>query len=195
MTRLTVCRTAAAVLAAASLAACSGGGPRVFRGEAPAGGTLTIAALPLANLTNRPEAARVVLEQLIVELLRRPDVSLVPPGAVEQALTELRIRDPGALTLEQTRVLGQKLSATVLLVGTVSDYRQETDGGRALPVVSVNLRAVETEEGRVVWASLHTRSGSDSESIFGIGRVTSLPDLASTVVREMVATLPRGNRR
>jgi TolB-like protein len=156
---------------------------------------MTIAALPLANLTNQPEAARVVFEQLIVELLRRPDVVLTPPGAVEGALAELRIRDAGAMTLEQTRALGTKLSASVLLMGTVSDYKQEADAGRPLPVVSVNLRGVETTEGRVVWACAHTRTGSDAESIFGIGRVTSLPDLTSTVVREMVSTLPGGEHK
>jgi len=192
-------RPAAAVTALAAaalaLAACSGGGPRVFRGEPPASEPVTLAALPLINLTNQPEAARVVLEQLVVELLRRPDVSLAAPGAVEQALTELRIRDTGALTLDQSRALGEKLSSAVLLTGTVNDYKQEADGGRPLPVVSVNLRAVDAATGRVVWACAHTRTGSDSETVFGIGRVTSLPDLTSTVVGEMVSTMPRGGRQ
>lgn len=186
-----IARRIALVLSVAVLAGCAGSSPRAYRGEIPPGPAIRIAILPFLNLTGSAEAARVVMDQTLVELLRRKDVTMVTPAEVEAAMTELRIRDAGLMTVTQTRELGEKLSAALFVVGSVTDYRIETDTSRPLPIVSVHMRAVRPLDGSIAWAAQHTRTGSDRETVFGIGRVTSLARLAERVVRETLSTFPR----
>jgi hypothetical protein len=51
------------------------------------------------------------------------------------------------------------------------------------------MRLVRCEDGRIVWAGSHARRGDDTETVFGLGRVTTLEQLADKTVAELMESL------
>jgi TolB-like protein len=176
------------VLVLAALVAC-GGRPAYFRGEVAGVDTLAIAVLPLVNFSKYERASDVVVSALIVEMLDVGTFSVVDPGLVETVVLERRLRLTDRLSLEALRDLGQRLGVTHVMVGTVNEFGFVQDQAGQLPTVSISLRAVACADGRIVWAATHARRGDDAESVFGLGRIESLEQLAAVTVKEMTATL------
>jgi TolB-like protein len=192
------------VLALQAAMGCSGGA-RYFRTspgqlKAPA----TIAVMPLLNMSRYEQAETIVMHTVVVELLNikdgraakiwkidRPLFEVVDPGLVETVILEKRLRFTDRLSLEQLQEMGERLSVEYLLVGTVNEFDFVNDGNVRLPSVSISLRIVTCANGKMVWASTHSKRGDDAETVFGLGRVESLEQLAAKTVREMTKTLQR----
>jgi len=193
-----------AVLVAAMTIASLGcsGGPRFFRSkptqfENPA----TIAVMPLLNMSPYERAEAIVEQALVVELLDLgsdcdpddkkgvPCFQLVDPGVVETVILEKRLRFTDRLSLEQLKDMGDQLNVKYLLVGSVNEFTVVNEMGQEHPSVSISVRIVSCADGRILWASTHSKRGDDAETVFGIGRVETLEQLNSITVREMTETL------
>jgi TolB-like protein len=180
---------------------CSGG-PRYFRaGPSQFESHATIAVLPLLNLSRYEQAEEIVMQAVIVELLdasfpcafhggkRHRHFEVLDPGLVETVILEKRLRFTDRLSLEQLRETGERLSVRYVLVGTVNEFDFVTDRNEKLPSVSISLRIITCANGRIVWAATHSKRGDDAETVFGLGRVGTLEQLAAKTVREMTETL------
>lgn len=178
-------------LAAFLLAGCGAPAPRVYRiDEAPA--VLRVAVMPLMNYTEDRDAPDRIMPVVALELARKPGVQVVDPGVVEEALA----REPWILAdrlpPDLVDALGESMGASALLVGAVLAHGYLESDGERIPQVSLTLRLLETPGGRVLWSANHTRSGDDSETLFGFGRVTGLEQLVDRTVEEILRSFPRG---
>jgi len=177
------------VLAALAAGGC-GGTPVYFAGgvqefeEKP-----DLAILPPVNLSSYEHAPDIVVNSLLVEMLQTDVFNVTDPGLVENIILEKRVRVTDRLSLEALRELGEALEVTYLMVGTINEFGFLQDGGSNLPMVSISLRIVTCANGQIVWATSHSRRGDDSESVFGIGRIETLDQLATVTVHEMTRTL------
>ena len=165
--------------------------PRAFLGE-PTSGPLRIAVLPLVNYTQTSEAPDRLGTILAVELAKMGGLEVVDPGRVEEVLAY----EPWMLTdripPDLVDSLGVKLGVDALLVGSVLTYEYRQDGGNEIPQTSLALRMLQCPGGGVLWSAVHSRDGSDRESIFGFGRTSNLERLAIESIREMLKTMPSG---
>ena len=153
------------------------------------GAEVSVALLPFDNLTEDQGAAKTIESLTLVEFLKRAEarVRVVDPGEVNSVLLDLRIRVATSIPRETILALGERLGVDYLIGGVVHEYtmQRSTGGGGEVPVVSLSLRIVDALDGEIVWALSSSRRGNDKESIFGIGRVDSLEQLAQQTVESM----------
>jgi hypothetical protein len=74
-------------------------------------------------------------------------------------------------------------------VGSIHEFGTRQQARREIPVVSLHLRLIDAESGKVVWAAEHALDGDARETVFGLGRVASVDQLAQTAVREALSSL------
>lgn len=151
--------------------------------------TGTLAALPLVNLSKYSQAEVIVMNALIVELLDSQLFQIVDPGLVEEFVLRHRLRVTDRLPLETLREVGEQLGVEYVLVGSVNEFDFMHESRGMTPTVSVSLRIVTCSNGRIVWAATHSKRGDDSETVFGLGRVETLEQLAAITVKELAETL------
>ncbi len=187
--RLFLVTIASISLTVTGLTACSSN-PHYFHAEPStfdAAGA--VAVLPLTNLTQSDKAADVVMNALVVELLDLGTFEVVDPGIVEIVVLEKRLRLTDRLPLETIQEIGDQLQVTYLLVGSIHDFDMIRRRSDALPSVSISLRIIRVSDGRIVWAATHSRRGDDAESVFGLGRISTVEQLATVMVKQMIGTL------
>lgn len=148
-----------------------------------------VAMMPFDNLSNDQSAGKTMENLVLVEFLRSTPTRILDPGEVGAALLDERIRVATSIPKATVLALGERLKADFLMQGVVHEYamqRMTTSGGSGeVPVVSVSLRLVDTRTGEIAWAMSSSRRGNDHESLFGIGRVESLEQLAQDIVESM----------
>lgn len=175
---------------AGALALSCAGHPSYYRGNEPiaeTGGALAV--LPPVNLTRNERASDIVLNALVVALLDAEAFDVVDPGAVESVISRRRIRLTDRLPLETIQGIGEELGVEHLMVGSVNEFNAVEDRDGTIAVVSISLRIIRCADGKIAWASTHSRRGDDSESVFGIGRISSPEKLAADMARQMADTI------
>ena len=80
------------------------------------------------------------------------------------------------------REMGKALGVDAVLVGSVNQY--SGDGGKI--TVGIGLRLLSAVNGSILWSDNITYTGRDFEGFLGLGVVTSIDELTSMVVRDIV---------
>lgn len=132
--------------------------------------TLRVVVLPFESLSGNTESARIVTRLLQNAAGARTDIRLLDPGAVEDALALLRIRQPALMTESERKALSERLPFDFAVVGSVLSYgtTQHPYAG-VVAVVSFTARVVRSTDGATVWADTRSKQGSDSQWLFGLG--------------------------
>jgi TolB-like protein len=145
-----------------------------------------VAVLPFENLSTDRAAGERVQQLLLAELMAKSAFTVVEPGLVTAAVSELG--DRRSLAPDDLKKLGEKLHAEGLFLGTIVSYR-EPHGRNAGAEVTLQLRLVEARSGMTLWSATDTRNGAGfTTKLLGLtGQTTT--ELARTLVREQLATL------
>jgi hypothetical protein len=174
------------LVALVAVAAGCASGTRSFRAPGPGIPTgTTIAFLQLRNLTENEAASRIFEDKLVVELGRLGLFRVQDPGIVLGSLRKLRILTPDRMSADQMAALAASTGATYFLSGTVSICDPGLGSPRQVPSAAVSLWITDAASGRVVWAASLARTGSDSETLFGLGRIRNLDQLASGMAQDL----------
>jgi len=180
---------AALAFACLLLGGCAGtvkpyAGPGLRKGE-----RAKMAILPFENLSKAPGAGKTLEGMVLVEFLKRGPVSVVDPGQVSEALSKERVRIATSMSKEALVAVANDLGVDLVLVGTLHEYDMQTGTGAGgsgqIPVLALTLRVLDAHAGEIVWAANAARRGTDRETVFGIGRVHSLNNLAEETAAEM----------
>ncbi|WP_319758995.1 GNA1162 family protein [Maridesulfovibrio sp.] len=141
------------------------------------------AVLPLVNLTNTPNAGRMVGDLLTTELYASTGFDLMET-------TEMLKRIKGdeddlEFVMEDVvaQKLGNKLGVDTVIYGSVTEYQYKR-GVNQSPTVGINLRMIDVSSGNVIWASSSSKSGG---CFFGC--TESLNSVAQETLAEMVAAM------
>lgn len=148
-----------------------------------------IAVFPLENLSEIPEAASRVTNILSSELYNAQIVNIVEPGEVQQFILRSRIRQATQLDVNTIREASRQLNADGIIFGSLNEYEMISTDLGTMPAVSITLRLVDANSGEIVWAATHSLEGSFKEKAFGIGRVNSLANLSTFVVKDLTKAL------
>jgi TolB-like protein len=177
------------LLAAVTAVGC--GGPRRYVNErADLGAVKTVAVLPFENVTNDKLCAERVQKIFITELLNQSAFQLVEPGQVTRALRKDGL-DPGALTPDDIKRLGDGLKAQALFLGAVLEYDEGRTAAVPSPKVKILLRLVDTQTGTTLWSVSRTRAGASMASrLFGIGGKPA-SSVAEDLIRDELWALTR----
>jgi TolB-like protein len=166
--------------------------PRAYvSGRLDAGTVKRVAILPFENLSGQQDAGRKIEHLFLVELMSAGGYLVAEPGEVDRVLMQNRIRATTRVPFSALKTIGEELNVEFILLGTVLEYRSYGAPGGEIPSVAIAARMTEVNSGDIVWSSHHSRKGDDSETVFGMGRVTSLEALAQNTVSGIVKTLKR----
>ena len=154
----------------------------VFGEEPPSADSImsspAITVLPFANYTGDGAAAE-VFTPLIIQRLQHLGISVTDADATRQVLRQHRIRAVGAIDRTGAQALARDLGIKYLLTGSIDLY---VTGD--VPETGLSVRLVDAASLRVVWARSDGAAATDFTGPFGLGRVTTMADLADRVVGE-----------
>ncbi len=150
-----------------------------------------IAVLPFNNFTSERFASEKVRGVLTVDLLSRHTFEVVEQGQVTKILASVLgnagFREGRVVELdaETLKLLGEKLGAQAVILGSVDEYRSARGGA----AVSISMRLVDTGSGIVLWQSKSTVLGDNYwRRMFGIGVVDNTK-LTRVAVKKALDTL------
>jgi hypothetical protein len=148
-----------------------------------------VAVLPLENLATEKQAALRATRMLITELLASGAVDVVEPGEVRAALDRLPGVNRRTPTAEHIKELGKSLQVQGIILGSVTQSENLRSGTISIPVVTLDVRMLETETATAVWAATHTERGAGmSAKLLGTG-AEPISETTRRCVRQIVKTL------
>jgi len=149
----------------------------------------SVAVLPFVNYTRRRGAGELLALEFTGQVAAVPGVEAVEPGVVRDALLKRRIVMEDGVSLDQARTLTNALQADLVVAGYVFDF----DDGGYVPVANFTVLVLDRKTNRIVWESTSWNKGTDSETVFGLNRVTTGHQLACRMARNaVVGFAPRG---
>lgn len=119
----------------------------------------TVAVLPFENLTGNPRAADAVRDVFMTMLQATGTLYVVPPGEVSRGIARLSLRDADTPSSEEAKQLAENLGAEAVITGTVTEYGELRSGGSAANAVSVSIKMMEAQTGRVVFSASASEGG------------------------------------
>jgi cell division septation protein DedD/TolB-like protein len=172
-------------------AADAGGGlGQLDREEAKLG------VLLFPNLTGTSRAVETIMPHIYEELDSR-GVVYTDHATLRPTLRKHRIRFGGGIGAEDARYIQSEAGVTYLLLGSLDMFKTEDN-----PEVAVSVRLLEIERMSVFAGASAAATGEDFAGLFGVGRVTSVEELAGRVVArvfehldEVVAEIERNRER
>jgi hypothetical protein len=130
----------------------------------------TVAVLPFENLTTHGTAAERVRDVFSTMLQATGAVYVLPPGEVTRGVRRAGLADPAVPTAEEVAALARILNADVVITGTLREYGPVRSGSTSANLVSIGVRMMEAQTGRVVWSASSTRGGvTAGHRVFGGG--------------------------
>ncbi|PWB75572.1 hypothetical protein C3F09_02065 [candidate division GN15 bacterium] len=173
-----------------ALALISCGGYRMYvNDEADFGFYQRIGVLPFSNLSGDRYASEKVTSAFLTELLIGSRVDVLPMGDMMKAYRNV-IKDERTdlstqLTAEEAQALGKEANVEGLLVGVVQEYSQVRSGQADFPLVSLAVRFIDCQSGKIIWTYEITRKGGPKFPIFSFGETHTLGDMTTKVCRKV----------
>lgn len=162
------------------------------------GAEARMAVLSFDNLSKTQGAGKSMENIILTEFLKKYPARILDPGEVAAALSEERVRLATSIPRETIQALGKRLGVSLFLVGVVHEYEMQMGGGASgsqAPVIALTIRIISAETGEIVWAINAARSGSDKETLFGIGRIKSLNSLAEDMAQDIAQAFARSLKK
>ena len=149
----------------------------------------TVAVVPFANLSGNTRAGDAVRDVFMTMLQATGSMYVLPPGEVGRGLDRLSLSEPSEPTSEQVVQLASVLGADVVIVGTVLEYGEVRSGSNSSGVVSVGVKMLEGQTGRVVWSTSSSAGGvSVAARVFG-GGGQPMDDVTRKAVEQLLDRL------
>lgn len=170
MGRQSVKRALLCVFLFVVLAGCASSGEVYFDQYMDFGVVKTVGVLTFKNLTPEKLAAERVSDVFMSKLMATEAVYVLPPGEVMRGVSSVGLSDPAAPSTEEATRLGSLLEADALFTGVLKEYGNVRSGNASANIISVSVKMIETQTGKVVWIGSTTKGGIDTwDRLFGGG--------------------------
>lgn len=161
--------------------------------EADLGYYERVGVVPFTTLAQDRLAGEKTTNVFFTELLDRRFSQVSEPGQFTAAMTRVRGGTPPTNPWSSAELakLGEDAGVQGVFMGTVRDYDMAQVGRESFPLISLEVRLVDTATGRVVWSASKTRKGGPAMPLVGFGEVHTMGELTSQVCRTLLNSLPR----
>lgn len=162
--------------------------PRTYRSAALAPGRqYRVCLLPLENRTRERVASRLVGELLSRRLAASELFDVVEPSDFRSAMVAAKLTGLKGGDPEELKKLGSALGTTLVLAGTIYQYRDTSSRvGAIMPELELQLTLTDVASGEIVWTSSAARNGADYSGLLRLGAISNMTSLADQVAAEMV---------
>jgi len=141
------------------------------------------------NLSENPHAGSIMTSILLSDMVDR-GMTVEEPGNVDEAFRRMEKQPRGAVDLQAMQYLYDSLGVDFVITGTVDRFkagRGEIAGSS--PSIVLNGRIIDCQTGNIVGSYELDRSGSDSETLLGMGERHSLGRLAENMAHSLIDKL------
>jgi TolB-like protein len=185
-------RGAATLLLALATISC-GGSKQFLDPEADLPFYEKVGILPFESLASDRAAGERVSHVFFNELLRVGFAQVAEPGQFAAATVRVRGGKPvtSPWSTEDLAKLGEELGVQGVFLGTVVEYEMVRIGRDSFPMVSLEVRLVDTESGRLVWSANRTEKEGPGLPLLDWGGKQSLTELSAAVIQDMLRPLGR----
>ncbi len=130
----------------------------------------SVAVMPFANLTQNTNAADRVRDVMMTMLQATGAVYILPPGEVGRGISRANISTPLTPTTEEVVAFSKLVKADAVITGAVREYGEVRSGTTSSNIVSVSVKMMEAQTGKVIWSASSTKGGvSISDRLIGGG--------------------------
>jgi len=168
------------------------GGPRTFL-NANTDWTFykQLGVLPFINLTTDRFAGEKVQSSFITELFLAEKFQVVEPGEFNSKVAQ-ELKSSGAqptqeLSLDQIKMIGQKMGVQGIIEGTVREYSMIRVGQVDYPVISLSVRMIDVPTGTVIWMTSFSQKGGPKWPVVSIGETHTLSELTQKICHQLVS--------
>jgi TolB-like protein len=140
--------------------------------------SVRLAVLPLVNYSGRAEAIS-VFSPLINDYIARGEFKLIDSGSLVRELRKYRIRSTATIGPEDAARMADDLGIDYFMLGSIDIYIPNQ-----IPEAAISLRVVDAGDMSILWAISTAASGQDYVGLLGIGRITSMEQLARRLTEE-----------
>lgn len=172
----------------------TGCGPRVthfVHPEADVAFYESVGVIPFESLDADRLAGEKVTNVFYTELLAQGFNSVQEPGQFLASIQRIRGVGPTnrAWSSSDLARLGEEAQVQGVFTGIVRDYAMTGGGRNSFPLVSLEVRLVDTSTGQVVWSASLTRRGGPTMPFTGWREIHTLGELTTRVCRDLLQTL------
>jgi hypothetical protein len=149
-----------------------------------------VAVLPLANHTQERFVEKRVHDLLSTQIMSLGFFEVLEKGDLRRFLNdEVQGEDKSAIPHSTARRLGREFGLQAYMAGAVEDYTMVRNGSYSYPVVTVTLRLVDIDSGKILWQANHSASGySTTDRILGL-ESEGLQQVARKLIKDVLLTL------
>jgi hypothetical protein len=180
------------IMALAMLLSCGGVHRTYVNPEADFGFYKKVGVLPFSNLSTDRNASEKVTSAYVTELLMGGKVQVASMGdllvAYKNVVKDERANLPEQLKVEEAQAIGTTGDVQGLFVGAVHEFGMVRSGQEEFPLVSISVRFIDCQSGKVVWSYEVTKKGGPKFPIFSFGETHTLGDLTAKICREAAAS-------
>ncbi len=148
-----------------------------------------VAVLPFVNLTVSPKAEDRVRDVFMTMFQATGAAYVLPPGEVARGISRTGLTTPTAPTAEDVVKLAKNLEVDVVVTGTVLEYGEVRSSTTTANVISLSVRMMEGQTGKVIWSATSTQGGiGPGRRLFG-GGGEPMNDVTSRAVNDLLDRL------
>jgi hypothetical protein len=174
-----------------SLCGCSGNPDIFVRKDSGQSAIRKVAVFAFRNNTNVIEASDMVTAAFIAGLVENTRFEVEFPGNVKSFLVRERIVIRTGADLNTITLMGKKLGVHAVFVGQVDEYIGAEETVQDVdPVVSIGVRMVDVETGKILFMAQRRRSGSDYITVLDFGKIRTVGELTKRVISETIEAMP-----
>ncbi len=146
-----------------------------------------VAVLPFANDSDYPLGDVMVKKIVMAELQEAGDYQVLQEGDVAKTFQQLRIYPGRMPSLEQMRIIADRLNAEILITGIILEMREDPWQYATInPKVVMELQIRDGRNGETLWTAYHRRQGTDYTKTMHFGTIHSLAGLSRQMVQEII---------
>lgn len=148
-----------------------------------------IAVIPFDNNSHDQFAGARLRDITSTNILALGLFDVIDKSAIDSALIEEAVEDPGAIDNATMKRIAQRLGVQGFMFGSVDYAGLNRKGSVSFPEVSLTLRLVEANSGAVLWQSSGSRDGdSFGKRLFGLNPNDQYT-VSSGLIKEMLETI------
>lgn len=153
----------------------------------PSASICRVAVLPFLNDSKFPLADALVAKVFSARLHEAGNYLVSQDGDVLKAYRQLQIL-PGAVpSLEQYRIVADRVNAQLLITGIVLEMREDRgDHGSVDPFAVLEVQIRDARNGEVLWTAFHRRKGTDYKKTMHFGTIHTMTGLIQRMTEEII---------
>ncbi len=152
----------------------------------PADSACKVAVLPFYNDSFYNLGDILVYRIFVAEMGRSGNFELANEGDIRNIYRQMKIYPNQPLDYEQILIVAERLSAQLIIMGTIIDMDEEVQGDISNPVLSVNVQIYDAATGRNLWTTYYGREGVQYRKVMHFGVINTISALAQQMSKEII---------